>query len=189
MSQRLISSYLREVVQSRVEAHQPAFVYGHPEGRLGRFPQVVTALAREVASQSNIWRVTLSEFARWWRWRDQRRWAILVRPTGRIEVQFEEWDHAYPLALELHKGDHVARLRLDSPRVPLDIKDLAFVKRGLRFDRPSPVPARQPWSLKQALRSSLDWELVTPVNELPVHSARARVKKRLRQFRAWSKQS
>lgn len=183
----LISSYLRDVVRSRVEAHEPAFVYGHPEGRLGRFPQVVTALADEVASHPNVWRVGLTEFARWWRWRDQRRWSLLVRPAGGYEVQFEEWDTRYPLALELYRGDHLACLRLDSPRVPLNLKDIAFVKRNLRFDRPSPVPARQPWTLKHALRTSLDWETVTPIDELPVHSARTRMKKRLRRFRSWRK--
>lgn len=182
-SGRVIGQYLAQVVRAKVKAGEPAFVYGHPERRLGRFPEILAALEGPVCGNPLLWRVTLTEFAHWWRWRSERSWSIVTKPEGRLEVQFDDWQTDYPLGLEVHRGKHVASFPVHGPRVPLRLEDLAYERREPRVD--APAPALSPWtpSLKAAVQSAIDWETVTPLDELPVDSISARVKKGLRWWR------
>jgi hypothetical protein len=182
---RVIAAHLARVVRSRVEAGEPAFIYGHPERRLARFPGILATLAEEVARHDLLWRVTLTEFARWWRWRSQRRWSLVPKADGRLEVQFDEWDEHYRLGLEIQRGPHAALLPVTGPRMALGLDALAYERRSVRVDLPAPIAARRPLGLgwKAAVRSALDWETVTPVEDLPVDSLAALLKKRLRLWR------
>jgi hypothetical protein len=179
-----IADYLVGVVRAKLPAGEPAFVYGHPERRLARFPEVLAALASAVAGEPFLWRVTLTEFARWWHWRCRRRWMVVPRAPGRYEIQFEDWDATYPLGLEIQRGEHVASLPITAPRSTLQMDGLAYERRRLRADLPRPHLARRPWSLRAAVRSALDWETITPVEELPDDTLRARLKKRLRLWKS-----
>jgi hypothetical protein len=178
-----IADHLAEVVRARIDSGEPAFVYGHPERRLGRFPEVLAALAAATAGDDLLWRVTLTEFAAWWRWRDGRRWALLPRGDGRFEVQFDDWSHTFPLGLEVVRGNHVSAIPIRGPRTPLRLEDLAYERRAVRRSPPAPYPAPRSVSLRAAVRRALDWETVTPLDELPVDTLSARVKKGLRWWR------
>jgi hypothetical protein len=180
---RAIAAHLARVVRARVEAGEPAFVYGHPERRLARFPEVLAGLAAEVARHDLLWRVTLTEFARWWRWRSRRLWSVVPKADGRLEVQFEDWDERYRLGLEVQRGSHAALLPVTGPCMPLNLDGLAYERRTVRADLPAPVAARRPLGWKAAVRSALDWETVTPVDDLPADSLAALLKKRLRRWR------
>ena len=180
---RAVAGYLAGVVRDKVRAGEPAFVYGHPEGRLGRMPEVLEALAAEVDRHALLWRVTLTEFARWWRWRAGRSWSIEPREGGRFEVQFDDWDDRYPLALEVRRGRHSARFPIQGPRTSIRLDDLAYERQGGRADLPRPeiLPPRRGW--KAAVRSAIDWETVTPVDDLPESTAPERIKKHLRRWK------
>jgi hypothetical protein len=157
-------------------------VYGHPERRLGKMPEILIALHRLLDKQSLVWRATLSELARWWRWRASRRYMVLPRGGNRFEVQFDEWDQEYPLALEIHRGPFVCSMPLLSSRTIVTADDLAYERRDPPRQpvvRPPAIDARHP-SLKDAVRQALDWETVTPLNELSSSSLSDRVKKGLR---------
>ena len=97
--------YLCRVIAAKVRGGEPALVYGHPERRLGRMPEILIALHRLLERQSLVWRATLTELARWWRWRASRKYLVLPRDGNRFEIQFDEWDPEYPLAMEIHRGD------------------------------------------------------------------------------------
>ncbi|MBY0395196.1 MAG: hypothetical protein K2X91_01835, partial [Thermoleophilia bacterium] len=60
---RAVAAHLAAAVRAKVAAGDPAFVYGHPERRLARLPEVLPALADAIAGESLLWRVTLTEFA------------------------------------------------------------------------------------------------------------------------------
>ncbi len=180
---RAIAEHLSEIVHAKVAAGEPAFVYGHPENRLARYPEVLAGLASAIADEPYLWRVTLSDFAQWWRWRNAQQWSLVPRMGGKYELQFEEWGSQFPLALEVVRGQHVAMVPITGPRMLLRLEDLAYERRG----RPSPpvpqvFPPRSP-SLRAAVRNALDWETVTPLDDLPTKLFRDRLKKRLRQWR------
>ncbi len=141
-------------------------------------------LADAVAGQPLLWRVTLTEFARWWRWRNGRSWEVVSRLPGEVELRFEDWDASYPMTLEIVRGEHAAIVPITGPRMCLSLAGLAYERRRARFDAPHPTQSRRPWSWKQALRKALDWETITPVEELPDDSFRAHLKRSLRRWRA-----
>jgi len=180
---RLVAGHFERAIDAKVAAREPAFVYGHPEGRLGRYPEIVDAIAGAAARESLLWRVTLTEFARWWRWRADRRWSIATRNEGVFEVQFDDWEGRYPLALEIARGRHVATIPLTSPRTPFAMAGLAYEAREPRVDLPAPTPFRGPRSFRAAVRSALDWETVTPVEELTGGSVAERMKRHLRRWK------
>lgn len=180
---RRISNHFRSVLQSKVAAGEPAFLYGHPEQRLGRWPEILKNLASAIAGQDLLWRTTMTAFARWWVWRAQRRWSIVGKGPGLIEVQLDHWDSAYPLGLEIQRGEHIARIPITSPRQSIRLDHLAFERRGPRIDPPAATPFRRPWGLRQTVREAIDWETVTPVAELPTESLRDLIKKGLRHWR------
>jgi hypothetical protein len=179
----VVADYLTAVVRAKVAAGDTAFVYGHPERRLAQFPEVLSALDTATAGNPLLWRVTLTEFAAWWRWRSERRWSIVVRSEGRFEVLFDDWDARYPLGLEIQRGAHVSTVPLTGPRTLLRLEELAYERREGKTHLPAPRPV--PWSpsWKAAVRDVLDWETVTPLDELPEDTWTGRLKKGLRRWR------
>lgn len=180
---RVIAQYLARVVRLKINACEPAFVYGHPERRLAHFPEVLAELAAVIAGEPYVWRATLTEFARWWRWRTERRWSVVAKPEGRFEIQFDDWSAEFPLAVEIVRGQHVSTVPVSGPRMLLRLEDLAYERRELRPEFPSPTVVRRTPSLKTAVRSALDWETVTPLEDLPASRLTDRVKKGLRWWR------
>ena len=183
---RAVAEYLAQVVEAKIDAAEPAFVYGHPEGRLGRYPEILAAVDASIAGRTLLWRVTLTEFAQWWRWRSERAgaWSILARGEGRYEVQFDEWNETFPIALEVVRGRHVASVPLNGARTNVRLEDLAYERRAERATLERPTPITRPIRLRSVVRSALDWETVTPLNDLPAHSLADRVKKGLRWWKS-----
>ncbi|MFO0956202.1 MAG: hypothetical protein U0800_01910 [Isosphaeraceae bacterium] len=180
-----IAEYLAGVLQAHVASGTPAFLYGHPEGRLGRYPSILARLAKEVAALDGIWRVTLTEFARWWRWRDGRSWSLVAREPGWVEAVCDDWDPAYPLAVEIARGGHSATIPIRSARTAIRLDALAYERRQWRADLPAPLLEKAPLSLRGAVRRAIDWELVTPLEELPSQTWADRLKCRLRRWKRW----
>jgi hypothetical protein len=181
---RLVGSYLASVVRAKLKAGEPAFVYGHPERRLASMPDVLDQLAAEVSNDGFVWRVTLTDFARWWRWRGARSWAVVPKGGARIEIQFDEWDSLYPLSLQIFRGEHVASVPVRGPLTALRLDTLVYERRRPRAELASPRLTRLRRGFKDALRAMLDWETVTPIEELSADSLRARLKRGLRHWRA-----
>jgi hypothetical protein len=159
-------------------------MYGHPERRLAHMPDVLDRLASEVGHDGFVWRVTLTDFARWWRWRGARSWAIVPKVSARYEIQFDDWDSSYPLSLEIFRGGHAAAVPLRGPLTALRLDTLIYERRRPRAELAVPQLTHPRRGIKDALRTMLDWETVTPVEELGVDSVRARLKRGLRHWRA-----
>ena len=132
---RVVADYLCRVIEAKVSSGEPALVYGHPERRLGRMPEILIALHRLLERQSLVWRATLTELAQWWRWRAGRKYLVLPRDGNRFEIQFDEWDPDYPLAMEIHRGNFCCSLPLSGPRTVIRVDELVYERRE---------PARQP---------------------------------------------
>jgi hypothetical protein len=181
---RVIGEYLGQVVAAKIDAGELAVVYGHPERRLGRMPEILRAVAGAVAAEPLVWRASFSEIARWWRWRAERRWLLIPRDERRLEIQFDEWDPEYKFALEIVRGRFVSSVPVTGPRMSLGLTGLVYERR--ERDEPGvapPVIEREPVTVKSAVRAALDWETVTPLAEIPRTSLSNRVKRGLRWLR------
>jgi hypothetical protein len=177
----IVADYFRQVVGAKLDAGELAVIYGHPERRLGRMPEVMPALARAIDGHSLVWRATFSDLARWWRWRGERRWIVLSRDDHRLEIQFDDWNTKYPFALEIHRGRFHCSIPVTSPHMSLGLAGLAYE----RSDPPAeclnpPTIDRETLSLKRAMRTAIDWETVTPLDDIPRTSISNRLKRGLR---------
>ena len=178
-----IGAYFAGVIRAKAHAGEPAFVYGHPERRLGRMPAVVEAIARAAGELDRTWRVTLTEFSRWWRWRAARRWSLVPIGGGRFEARFRPHDRRYPLAIEIARGETFATIPVVEDRVLIDPAELRFEKRPAPPELPTPRPTPRPRGWRHWARVALDWETITPLADLRANTPTAWVKKRLRALR------
>jgi hypothetical protein len=182
-SSELISAYLCEVIAAKLDAEELAVVYGHPERRLGRMPEVLTALARSVEQRPLVWRCTFTQLARWWRWRNEQGWLALPRADRRLEIQFDQWHGQYDLALEIQRGRFRCVLPVRGPRLSVPLGALAYERSfdaGIRLA--PPTRERRAPSLKHAVCAAIDWETATPPDDIPPSSISNRLKRSLRRW-------
>ena len=177
----LIGDYFRQVITSRLGAGELAVVYGHPERRLGRMPGIMKAISEAVDGRQMVWRATFSELARWWRWRAERKWLVSPREGDRVDIQFDEWDTEYAFALDIERGNFKCSVPVTGPRMTMGLSGLVFERRQVidsGLDSPSAGP--RTLSLKHAVQAAIDWETVTPLDDIPRSSIPNRVKRGLR---------
>ena len=93
-------------------------VYGHPERRLGRMPEVLRRSPGRSESRSLVWRATFPDLARWWRWRAERKWLVIPRDGPSPGDPVRRVGPEYDLALEIHRGDFYL---LDARDRPADV--------------------------------------------------------------------
>jgi hypothetical protein len=180
----LIAEYFRQVVASRLDAGELAVIYGHPERRLGRMPQIMRAIARALDDRPLVWRASFSELARWWRWRAERRWIVIPRDDNRLEIQFDEWNSEYAFALDIQRGPFQCSVPVASARLSIGLTGLAFERREIDPGLDQAVSVPRTLSLKHAVQAAIDWETVTPLDDIPRSSIPNRVKRGIR----WWKQ-
>ncbi|MGE0533756.1 MAG: hypothetical protein AB7O68_02205 [Pirellulales bacterium] len=141
------SKYFRAAILAKYQAGEPIFLCGQVLGRLGRYPRFLRGLLDVCGEFGALWRVSLSEFNRWWRLRCAARVSV-VRVEDRYEVQVEQRPPGYRLAGEYWRGAHVAQVPLDDARVSLVVSALAFQGR-----RPRPLPTELRVDRAQALQA------------------------------------
>ncbi|HUY35942.1 MAG TPA: hypothetical protein VMV69_24595 [Pirellulales bacterium] len=174
--------HFQEVAREAFLAGEPILLYGHPTGRLGRYPRVLSGVLDFVARFDGVWRATLAEWADWWRARAGAKLSVM-REGERWIVHAEGLSHSYRTAAEMWRGETVATLPLDQPLTAFDPGDLAFQRRPLRRARPTPRQVgSEGW--RESLRNYLDWERVTPIEEIDADTLRHWAKRTLRRIKA-----
>ena len=179
-----VLDHLVEVARSRAEGHLPAFVYGHPERRLARFPEVLQRLAAGLQQAPKVWRVTLTEFAAWWKFRAEQTWSLHERVDGTLELIRDQDSELHRLGLEIRRGDGVATLPISGTRVLIAPDRLNFRRKRLRFDSAQPRLINPPMGLKSTIRRSIDWETVTPLDQLEGRTTAQRLKRGVRALKS-----
>jgi hypothetical protein len=183
----------RQVVEATIEhfsataatlhaARMPIFFYGHPDGRVGRYPELLVHVLASIASLPNVWRTTMTEFQRWWRARGAIQ-AEVVADGGGWQIEVERLPPGFPAALEVCDGDRTATVPLDRTRLRVNRGALRFVAdEPYRVPRPERIAS--PFDLKAMLRRALDWERVTPIEEIDSAHVTGLMKKMLRRIRS-----
>jgi hypothetical protein len=175
------ATHFQRAATARWNAAEPMFFYGHPDGRLGRYPHVLRETLAGVAGMPRTWRTTLSEFAAWWRARDRVRWQA-VQEGDSIAIRVEGDASPYPLAIECWRGGRVACVGLASPVTQFSPAALSWETRPDWTPLPS-KPVRRPGGLKARVLRYIDWEHETPVEDIHARNWRGWVKRSLRRIR------
>ena len=175
------TEYFRKIVQTKYHAGEPVFLYGHPTGRLGRYPDVPRAVFDVADGFGAIWKTTMSRIARWWR----ARAAVRLRVT-RYDEEFVVTVDNLPsddrVAVEFWRGKHAARMPVRRRVLRFSSSALAYENR----DRPCgirPVQIDQGEGLRGRVRRWIDWERVTPIDEIGKGTLRNWAKRTLRQLK------
>jgi hypothetical protein len=174
------AEYFDRVLRARYRSGEPALFYGHPTGRLGRFPHVLRDTLRTAADLGAMWNTTFSQIDRWWRAR--REISIRVLNEGsHFVVYVDRAPQGYRLGLEYRRGEHVASFPVNGPVLRFAPETLAYERRPMDGGvRPTVIPGVV--GFRRRLRNWIDWETTTPIEEIPVDSVRNWAKRRLR---AW----
>jgi len=170
--------HFQQAIRERHAAGEPVFLYGHPTGRLGRYPQLVTNIFREVNACRDLWQVTMSEWAAWWRARQRTR--ITVAYEGEyLAVEVRSEPSRFRLGLEYHRGKQFARLPLDRYTMRISPDAIPYESPGQQLTF-QPVRVDQPHGLRGRVRRWIDWERETPVEEIAPTNWRNVAKRTLR---------
>lgn len=173
--------YFRHAIETKHRAGEPIFLYGHPDGRLGRFPRLLRETLDAAAALSGVWRTTHTQFAAWWRAR-LRAQVSVERRGDELLVGVENAPRGHALALECWKDNRVATVPLDRPAVRFQPAALSYVTRPTD-DLPRGFLLDESPGLRQRVRRLLDWERVTPIDQLRSRTVRGWLKKSLRRLR------
>ena len=170
-----------QVIRSRYHSGEPIFLYGHPTGRLGRHPQVLRRVFDAASGCGALWKTTLSEMNRWWRARARVRLTV-TRHEGQYVLVVHRTAPGYRLGIEYCRARHVALMPLERHVVRFSPSALAYETRG---EPPSVRPVRvdRPQGLRGRIRRLIDWERVTPIEEISGGDWRNWAKRSLRRFR------
>lgn len=176
-----VGDYFAAAVIDRRAAGEPIFFYGHPDGRVGRHPQVLRRFFDAIDQHADIWRTTLGKFARWWRARNRVRWSVhgtALAPVLRVEAVPGE----FHCALQWMRGNACATAALTPGSHPLAVQSLRFEVYG---DSALARPVRREplRGIRRRLHEVLDWEYETPVAEIDAGHWRGWAKRSLRRVK------
>ncbi len=187
------------------QAGQPTWFYGHPDSRLGRYPQVVREIFRTLDALNGVWKTSLAEFETWWRERNSLRWCVEQTSAG-LHVRRLSGEASHRPSVEIWHGQQVAQVAFDAPELMIQTKHAPPPNDASAQSRRSTVcPARQPckhvqarfvsrpapprlhrenlthsFSLRGAFKNFIDWERDTPRTEIRVRGIRQLLKKSMR---------
>ncbi|MBN8628841.1 MAG: polysaccharide deacetylase family protein [Planctomycetes bacterium] len=176
-----VGEYFEAAVTEKYAAREPLFFYGHPDGRVGRYPEVLRRWFSAVASRPGVWRTSLTQFARWWRERAACRWEV-HGTADRPRLVVDRTPPSFAAAVEWVGPAGVASLPLTKGRLELSAEHTQFVPRT-RTTRTRPVRLEPIRGLRHWAHRLLDWEYETPVKEIDAHHLRGRLKKSLRHWK------
>jgi len=168
------------LAEAKWRAGEPVFLYGHPTGRLGRYPHVLRKVFAAASGLSGVWKTTLSEFAAWWRRRSRVRLTV-TRKQNRLAVTAERTSDGMPVAVEYLRRRQIATM-------PLAGRTLMFSPEALAYEsRPAvatfrPVRIDRSDGIRGRVRRWIDWERVTPIDQIGTGTWRNWAKRGLRKW-------
>ena len=163
------------------EARLPIFLYGHPDGRVGRYPKLLRRVLGAIDALPDVWRTTMNEFQQWWRLRGRIVLEVHADGDGWL-VAADGLPARYVCAAEVHCDDGVATIPLGRARIRIERSALTFVAR-----EPASLPDKRRLpaavDVRAMIRRALDWERVTPIDEIDTGRLTGLMKKTIRRIR------
>ncbi len=178
----IATAYFTRLVRARYLAGDPVIIYGHPTRRLGQYPQLLHGVLGEAVQSSAMWRTTLRTINVWWRARSKvalRLW----RDGDELSVETDHCPAKWRLGGELLRGSNRATVPLETPSVRFQPGALVFEKPAAS-QSPRPLRIDRGESLRGRVRRWVDWEYVTPLNEIDRSTWRGWIKHSLRRAKS-----
>lgn len=177
----LTVEHFAQVARSKYAGGEPLMFYGHPDGRLGRHPQVLRRLLAVVDGFTGVWRTSMTSLAAWWQARSEVRLRVFEQDGG-YEIVVDRRPAGYRLGVECLRGDAVGALAVDGAVTRFAIGGLALEHRATE-ELAGPVRVDRAGGVREALARVLDWERVTPIDQIDVTHWRGWAKRMLRRLK------
>jgi hypothetical protein len=177
----LAADHFQEVAQQKYQTGEPIFFYGHPDRRLGRYPDVLKRLMTTVSGFASLWKTDRTTLCDWWRCRGAVEVQVF-RDGEQFVITNQRLPERYRLGVEYWRGEHVAAMPLNRPLVRFSPAALAFQSRKPRQPL-TPVRIDPSQGLRGRVRRLIDWERVTPLAEIDRRTWRGWMKRVLRQVK------
>lgn len=174
--------HLAEFARAQYAQGEPIFVYGHPDHRLGRWPQVIRGTLSVIGQFASLWKTSLGEFSRWWRARANVQLCVTAEANG-FRIHAEHLPAGWRAGVEYWRGEHVAPMPLSGAVTRFAPAALGFQRRRCGKEPLRPVRMDGAHGLRGRVRRMIDWERVTPLEEIDTSHWRGRVKHALRRLR------
>ncbi|MFH1800867.1 MAG: polysaccharide deacetylase family protein [Candidatus Omnitrophota bacterium] len=170
----MLRDYFNAVIDHKIRKEEPALLFGHPDHRIGRHPEIFTNIMEKIDEYQGVWKTEFRQWAGWWK----KRHDISFLPQyGNGTVRIEGLERVEDCTAEILFQDGRREFSTDWF---LPIFDKA------KSDCVSPVVetlTQQSYfkKIKFGLKNWLDWETKTPPELLRITGVRTLVK---RVFRA-----
>ncbi|MGE0608836.1 MAG: hypothetical protein AB7O62_17205 [Pirellulales bacterium] len=177
----LVQQHFQQVILARYKAGQPILLYGHPDGRLGRHPDLLRKTLELSQTLPGLWRTSLAGLAGWWQARSEISFQVWAGgSTLRIDAAGLPRQHR--AAVEVWRGGRAANVPLADRSTFIAPDQLNYeVRPDDTTPRGQPLPPRE--TFRQRLLRRIDWEHVTPTHEIAARTWRGWLKRSLRQVR------
>jgi hypothetical protein len=173
--------HLIAVAKNNYAAGEPIILYGHPCGRLGRHHELLGDIFQTIAQMTAVWKTTFTRLNRWWRAREAMQ--LVVRAEGEsFAIDADGLPGGWKPTVELWRGRHVARLPLQGPSLRFQRGALAYENRA-STDGLRPVRIDASHGVRGRVARWLDWEKVTPIEEIHTNTIRGKAKRLLRRLK------
>lgn len=96
--------YWKSVLDVRYAQGEPMFLYGHPIGRLGAYPQILSTAIQYARAKEGVWETTLTEFHNWWRVRQAMTCLAWVEGSNLIMAAAGPSNHGVPIRVIYPNG-------------------------------------------------------------------------------------
>lgn len=186
-----IGDYFQEVILAKYGHNLPVFLYGHPNENLEDKLRIWRAILEKASSLENVWRLTFSELAKWWKKRDELE----------VEELFFDIENR-SLSYRVRQGCDIKDITFcihdtrERAFFQLKQRESVFNMAGLEFEQFSWPQRRagRPYEerilkgsfisrQKALLKDTLDWEECTPRSQLCRDTLTANIKYYLRALR------
>lgn len=178
-----LSEHFARVAAAKHASGEPLFFYGHPDGRLGRYPEVITRLFAAVSVLPGVWWTNFSTFAAWWGRRALVSWQVVEGDVpGTVQVRAKtDLTHDRALTIEHVDANGIARFSWDGQPRTFDLRGAPREPHGPGAPRLFPDLQSPGWN--ERLKRWLDYERVTPRTEFDRRNWRGRIKYTIRLFK------
>lgn len=162
---KLIEDYYSKVIAQKSAEGEPVLIFGHPDGRIGRHPEIFHSLMAAVARHPSWWKTDFGSWARWWTRRNG--WTLEADWQDGLRVTRFPEDRQASLDIFLPGG---AKLNLPAAEAlkPLSMEEMT--KMAASAQATPQVLHETPENLslwkrfKRWIKNWLDWETKTPIN-------------------------
>ena len=163
----MIDRYYQRVISYLAQNNLPILIFGHPSGRIGRYPKIFENIVRCVSGQKGVWQTTFREFAFWWIRRGQQKINCDYDEDGMLRL-VNHLNQIY--ALEIAEPSGHSRIILAQELahgISLRVIDSLITS----ADKVHPIhELRKKHStykkIKLWIKDVVDWETKTPLSEM-----------------------